>query len=209
VPFGIDKALFDPSRRDASVRAAWLERCGAPPDARLVVSVGRHHPEKRLHVVAAAVAQAQAQSGKAIALVLVGDGPLRFLVERWTKAVPHALVAGFVDSREHMAATLASADAVLHASAAETFGLSVAEAICSGTPVVVPDSGGASDLADPSYAESYTTGDAGDAARALLALLDRDPKGLREACIKRGRARIAPAAQHFDDLFALYAKLVG
>jgi alpha-1,6-mannosyltransferase len=207
VPFGIDKQLFDPSRRDPAVRAAWLERCGAPEGAQLVIAVGRHHPEKRLHVVTGAVARAQAKSGRPIALVLVGDGPLRKLVEHWAKAVPHALVAGFVESRAHMAATLASADAVLHASAAETFGLSVAEAICAGTPVVVPDSGGASDLADPSYAESYTTGDADDAARALLALLARDPARLREACATRGRARIAPAAQHFDDLFALYARL--
>jgi alpha-1,6-mannosyltransferase len=208
VSFGIDKQLFVPERRDPVVRAQWLERCGAPVDAELIVSVGRHHPEKRLHVVIDAVARAAREHDRPIALVLVGDGPLRKLVAYWSRKLKHVCVAGFVEGREHMAATLASADAVLHASAAETYGLSVAEAICAGTPVVVPDSGGASDLAQPEYSESYRTGDAESAAAALLALLRRDRAALRQACSDLGRGRIAPAAQHFEELFALYTRLM-
>lgn len=207
VPFGIDKVRFDPMQRDASVRAGWLERCGAPADAALIVAVGRHHPEKRMHVVIDAVRRAQLATERKLALVLIGDGPLRRLVELWARKLEHVCVAGFVSDRNHIAATLASADAVLHASAAETYGLSVAEAICSGTPVVVPDSGGASDLADPEYSESYRTGDASAAAEALLKLLARDRDSLRFACATQGRARIARSAQHFENLFALYGEL--
>jgi alpha-1,6-mannosyltransferase len=212
VPFGIDKVRFDPLRRDMSVRAEWLTRCGAPEDAALIVAVGRHHPEKRMHVVIDAVRRAGellAARGtpRPLALVMIGDGPLRKLVELWARKLPHGCVAGFVSDRDHVAATLASADLVLHASAAETYGLSVAEAICSGTPVVVPDSGGASDLADPAYSESYATGDAGAAAEAILRLLARDRDELRFACATQGRARIARASQHFEGLFALYSEL--
>jgi alpha-1,6-mannosyltransferase len=208
VPFGIDKVRFDSARRDASVRDGWLERCGAPSDAALIVAVGRHHPEKRMHVVIDAVRRAaELAAPRALALVMIGDGPLRKLVELWARKLPHVCVAGFVSDRDHVAATLASADLVLHASAAETYGLSVAEAICSGTPVVVPDSGGASDLADPAYAESYATGDASAAAEAVLRLLARDREALRFACVTQGRAKIARASQHFEGLFALYAEL--
>lgn len=212
VPFGIDKARFDPAQRDAAVRAQWLASCGAPDDAALIVAVGRHHPEKRLHVVINAVQSASAAMGRAgvrrpLALVLIGDGPLRKLVEHWSRKLPHVCVAGFLSDRALVAATLASADVVLHASAAETYGLSVAEAICSGTPVVVPDSGGASDLADPSYSETYVTGDATSAADALVRLINRDRDALRLACATTGRARIARSSQHFEGLFALYAQL--
>lgn len=205
VPFGIDKARFDPGLRSAAVRAEWLARCGAPADAVLIVAMGRHHPEKRLHVVIDAVRRAGA--ARPIALVLIGDGPLRPLVERWARKLPYACVAGFVGDRAHVAATLASADAVLHASAAETFGLAVAEALCSGTPIVVPDSGGASDLADPAYAETYATGDAAAAAEALTRLLAREQAPLRAACASLGRARIAESSHHFAELFALYERL--
>lgn len=208
VPFGIDKARFDPKLRDPSVRCAWLERCGAPCDAVLVVSMGRHHPEKRLHVVIDAVRRARALAPeRPIALLLIGDGPLRKLVELWSRKLEHVCVAGFVGDRAHVAATLASADVVLHASAAETYGLAVAEALCSGTPIVVPDSGGASDLADPAYSESYATGDAASAAQAFVRLISRDQAELRAACASLGRARVADSAQHFAQLFALYEEL--
>lgn len=207
VPFGIDKQLFVPARRDPFVRAKWLERCAASREAELIVSVGRHHPEKRLHIVIDAVARAAKEHDRPIGLVLVGDGPLRKLVEHWARKLDHVSVAGFVEDRAQIAALLASADAVLHASAAETYGLSVAEAICAGTPVVVPDSGGASDLANPAYSETYRTGDASSAAAALLRLLRRDRGALRESAAGPGRKRIAKATQHFEDLFALYGRL--
>jgi len=208
VPFGIDKARFDPKHESARVKGEWLERCKAPGDAPLVVSMGRHHPEKRLHVVIDAVARAERELGRPIALVLIGDGPMRELVELWSRKLAHVCVAGFVSERAYLAATLASADALLHASAAETYGLAVAEAICSGLPVVVPDSGGASDLADASYAETYETGDAASAASALLRLLDRNPAELRWACSAAGRERIADASDHFEQLFAFYERLI-
>jgi alpha-1,6-mannosyltransferase len=72
---------------------------------------------------------------------------------------------------------------------------------------VVPDSGGASALADPSYSETYETGDAAAAAQALIRLLNRDQAELRAACATLGRSRVAESSQHFDALFALYERL--
>ncbi|MAQ18529.1 MAG: glycosyl transferase family 1, partial [Sandaracinus sp.] len=102
---------------------------------------------------------------------------------------------------------LASADALLHGSAAETYGLVVAEALVSGLPLVVPDRGGAADLAAPAYAETYPAGHPEAASRAIHRLLDRDPTELRAAALSGAQARVRSVDAHFDALFARYARL--
>jgi alpha-1,6-mannosyltransferase len=99
---------------------------------------------------------------------------------------------------------VASADALLHCSTAETFGFVVAEALCCGTPVIVPDAGGAGDLAAPEYAETYIPGNAKSAARAILRLLERDRAGLTCAALDVGKRRIGDIGGHFEKLFTVY-----
>ncbi|MDD9944769.1 MAG: glycosyltransferase [Myxococcales bacterium] len=203
VPFGIDKSAFSPSLADPEVKASWLVRCGAPPEAQLLVAVSRHHPEKRLLTLLSAFERARQE--QPLALVLFGDGPLRKLVERRARTIPGVHVAGFSRDRPHLAATLASADALLHGSAAETFGLVVAEAVCSGTPVIVPNRGGACELARPSFAELYEPGDAVGCAEAIARLTARDRSVLRAACLEQGCQHIFDVPSHFEALFRTYA----
>ena len=82
-----------------------------------------------------------------LGLVLIGDGLTRKAVERATGKAGHVHLMGAVTDRDRLAALYASADLLIHGSGAETYGLVVAEAIASGLPVVVPDVGGAADLA--------------------------------------------------------------
>ena len=102
---------------------------------------------------------------------------------------------------------MASADALFHGSTAETFGFVVAEALCSGTPLIVPAAGGAGDLARPAYAETYKPGDAQDAARAIMRFATRDRQALSTAAYEAG-LQVGDIERHFDRLFALYQKLV-
>lgn len=102
---------------------------------------------------------------------------------------------------------MASADALFHGSTAETFGFVVAEALCSGTPLIVPAAGGAGDLARPAYAETYKPGDAQDAARAIVRFAARDRQALSTAAYEAG-LQVGDIEPHFDRLFALYQKLV-
>jgi alpha-1,6-mannosyltransferase len=113
-----------------------------------------------------------------------------------------------VKGRERLASMIASADALLHCSSAETYGFVVAETLSCGTPVVAPDTGGAADLAAPDCAETYPPGDVHAAAAALLRLLGRDRAELSHAALAAGRERIGDLEQHFDRLFALYAEAV-
>lgn len=51
VLFGIDKSLLSPSRRNSGLRSRIPAECGAPVDGRLLVTVSRLHPEKRLQAI--------------------------------------------------------------------------------------------------------------------------------------------------------------
>lgn len=207
VPFGIDRHLFSPAHAQPALRAELLARCGLGPDARLLIAISRHHPEKRVTTLIEAVGHLN-QRGRAVGLVLFGDGPMRSWVERAARAVPQVHVAGFVADRPFIASTLASADALVHGSAAETYGFVVAEALSSGTPVVVPDRGGAFDFATPACSEVYRPGDAADCARAIERLMLRDATALRAASLAQASAHVCSQGDHFDRLFSLYADLI-
>ena len=87
-------------------------------------------------------------------------------------------------------------------------GIAVAEALCCGAPIIVPDTGGAADFAHADVGEIYATGNADDAAKAVLRLLARDQETLHRAAAARADATIGNADAHFDRLFALYERLV-
>lgn len=209
VAFGIDKERFRESRRSAAKRAELLLRCGIDAHGKLLVGVSRHHPEKRLGTLLAAVAKLEESrdGGPRVGLVLYGDGPLRAYVDAKVRGIPGVYVAGFTSDPDEIPTALASADAFLHGSAAETYGLVVAEAICSGLPIVVPDVGGAADLAEPGYAETYRAGDAAACAAAIRALLARDRTRVDEALEDARVRKVADIRDHFRRLFELYDSL--
>ncbi|HJL41983.1 MAG TPA: glycosyltransferase [Myxococcales bacterium LLY-WYZ-16_1] len=201
VPFGIETEPFRQALRDEGLRQGLLERAGMPPTAYLMVGVSRHHPEKRLPTLFEAVQRLN--RAFPVAFVLYGDGPQRTRIEALAAETPGAVVAGYTRDRAELARALATADGLLHGSAAETYGLVVAEALCAGTPVVVPDGGGARDLADARVGETYPAGDPEGCAAAVRRLLSRDLDSLRQAC--RARARdLRSLDDHFRDLFAFY-----
>jgi alpha-1,6-mannosyltransferase len=208
IPFGIDRGFFHGGMRDPALRARMLAACGLPESAKLLLTVGRHHPEKRLPVLIAAVGKVNKSQPDSVGLYLVGDGLSRARIDRAAAAVPHVHVAGQVPDRAEVARMMASADAVIHGSGCETFGLSVAEALCCGAPIIVPDTGGAFDFAGADYAEVYPLGDADGAAKAIVRLFARDRDSLARAALKGAELRIGTADAHFDQLFALYESLV-
>jgi alpha-1,6-mannosyltransferase len=206
VPFGIDKHGFSPAHRDESLRARLLADCGLGPDADLLISVSRLDPEKRVPTMLEGFRQASRQ--RPMGLVLFGRGAMEKSIRRKIARMPGVHLAGYVGSRQEMATAMASADGFLHGSAAETYGLVVAESICSGVPIIVPDRGGAGALAGPGFAETYGAGDAEACSRAILRLLARDRGQLRSAC-KAAARRIDTMDNHFERLFELYGELSG
>lgn len=206
VPFGIDKNFFSPNRRDPVLRKSLLQELNLPEDAPLFMGISRHHPEKRLGTVIDGFQKAADE--KPMGLLLFGDGPFRKYVSYKAEGAKNVRLMGFTDNREQLANILASCDYFVHGSAAETYGLVVAEAICSGLPIIVPDTGGAADLANPDYSETYTAGDADGFKNATLRLIARNRTQLQKACATAAQNDIGTMDTHFEQLFAVYADMV-
>lgn len=202
VPLGIDGGAFSPAMRDEDLRARLLAACACPPDAKLVLGVGRFHPEKRWPMVIEAAMRARAE-GHPLGLVLIGDGIDRRRVARAAASHPHVQILSPIHDRALLAAHLASADALVHGCESETFGLIPAEAMASGVPVVGPDRGGFAHLAEPATSEIYRAGDTASAAAALRRLLARDPAALRAAAVDAA-GRVRRDSDHFAELFDHY-----
>lgn len=204
IPMGVDAGIFNPTHRDETLRAELLARCNLPADATLALGVGRHTGEKRWPVVIDACAAVAAE--RPLGLILVGDGHQRAKVLGSIGSNPHVAALAPVRNRALFARTLASADLLVHGSAAETFGLVAAEARASGLPLILPDEGAAGDLADTSHAELYATGNRASCADAIRRMLSRDPAQRAAGCAAAA-ARPRTLDDHFDNLFAHYTAL--
>ena len=181
MPLGIDRADFSPDLRDEGLRAALLAQCGLAPEAKLLLGVGRHHPEKRWPTVIDAVERAG--ETRPVGLVLLGDGVRREELARRVADSPHIRLFRPVYDRRRFARIMASADALIHGSDAEPFGLVALEAVASGLPLIVPNEGGAAEIARAPFAETYAPRDARSCAAAIRRLLRREPAILRAACV--------------------------
>lgn len=130
----VDTTLFDPTRRNDALRAAW----GLEDDDIAVVYVGRIAPEKNLDLAVRAFRAIASEVPRA-RFVWVGDGPSRTALQH---ANPDFIFAG-VQRGEALAEHYASGDLFLFPSLSETFGNVTLEAMASGVPTVAFDYGAA------------------------------------------------------------------
>ncbi len=158
-PLGVDTEVFNPARRDPSLRS----ELGLRHDARLLIYVGRFSAEKNLPLLL----QAARRLGSDYHLLAVGGNPIPF-------APDNVSFLPFERDREKLARLLASSDALLHAGDQETFGLAVVEAMACGVPVIGVASGGVAELIDPSVGVLAAPGDPHDFAAAVTRLYDSD-----------------------------------
>jgi alpha-1,6-mannosyltransferase len=205
MPLGIERERFSPALRDAEMRAAMLAECGLPPEAALLLGIGRHHPEKRWPMVIDAVEHAA--RAHPIGFVLIGHGVESSAVERRVAGNPHIRLYRAIDDRHRLARLMASCDAFIHGCEAETFGLVVSEALASGAPLIVPDEGGAAEVARPAFAEIYAARDTRACSAAITRLLSREPAGLRDAAAKAA-AHLWSDRDHAVALTDYYARCI-
>jgi len=205
IPMGVTPGIWSPAHRDEDMRARLLERCEIGPDGLLLLGVGRHAPEKRWPMVIEAVTAAGYD--RPIGLVIIGDGRQQSRVVRAVRNNPHIHLMAPTSEKGMLARLYASADAVVHGCEAETFGMVTAEALASGTPVIVPDSGGASDLCVGGVGERYKARDGGSLAEAIARFADRGRDAYLPATLEAA-AHARTEHEHFEALFGAYENLV-
>ena len=193
-PLGVDTALFAPARRDP----AWRERHGYSAATRLLVYAGRFAPEKHLDVLVAAVRRL----GAPYELLAIGAGPTP------PPAGDRVTVLPFVASTSELATALASADAFVHAGDQETFGLSVLEAMACGTPAVVRDAEGLTELVESDTGIAVGAGTGAAFAAAIAALFDGDTMASRAQAARRC-AEAADWQRVLPGLVGHYLRLIG
>ncbi|WP_159981494.1 MULTISPECIES: glycosyltransferase [unclassified Novosphingobium] len=193
LPMGVEPGRFSPVNRDPALRARLLAACDLPESASLLLGCGRLSPEKRWPMVIDAVNAAGQQSP--IGLVMFGEGRERRTIIKHIAGNPHVRLFEPERDREMFARILASPDALIHGCEAETYCMAAAEARASGTPVIVPDAGGAADHAGDGAGMTYAACDPAAAARAIATVLRSPRQQPQEA---------RTMTQHFTELFALY-----
>lgn len=201
---GVDPGVFSPANRDEALRARLLAQCGLPPQATLLIGVGRHSPEKQWPMVIAAVTAAS--YGRPLGMIILGDGHARASVVRAVGENPHIQLIAPVRDRAEFARILASADMMVHGAPAETFGIACAEARASGLPLIVPDQGAALDQLEPGLGLSFTSLDAASLAGTIADAIPLLPAMRSRAIAAASAARTIDA--HFAQLFAGYAAVL-
>ncbi|WP_432509816.1 glycosyltransferase [Kineococcus sp. SYSU DK001] len=123
----------DELRFDVHARQAVRDHLGVGPDVRLAGAVSRLHPDKR---VDAALDGLAPRLGPHLRFVVVGDGAERGRLQRRAAQLGIGPYVHFTGEVRDVAPWLSALDVLVSASASETFGLGVLEALASGLPVV-------------------------------------------------------------------------
>ena len=205
VPFGIDKSLFSSEKRSQEIRKELLRLCGRSEECPLLLVASRFHPEKRLKTLFKAIRLLNKTIP--VGMVVFGEGVLSKADRKYAAETPGIKLAGFTKDRDELARAYASADLMVHGSAAETYGLGVAEALCSGLPVVAPSVGGAADLVADKYGLTYEPGNAEKCAVAIRKAIGIDRDNWTDK-LKDATTDINSVEDHFENLFEKYGSLL-
>lgn len=172
---GVDVACFPFARR---TKSEWPT----------IVQIGRFYPEKG-HVVALKALDLLRKSYPDVRLLLIGDGPLRSVLETHVRQQGLANAVVFAGVREDVSAQLGAADIFWMPSEREGLGMACLEAMASGLPVVATAVGGLQEaVSDGETGFLVPQGDA-EALAARTALLLNDP-ALSHRFGTNGRRRV-------------------
>ncbi|TLY49274.1 MAG: glycosyltransferase family 1 protein [Gammaproteobacteria bacterium] len=151
-PLGVDGEVFHPSRREDLLRA----QLGLPADTRLLIFAGRMAREKQIPLLL----DTFAALGRPYHLLLVGG-------EERKRLAANVTLLPYEQESTRLARLLASADALVHAGAQETFGMIVIEAMACGVPVIGVRAGAVPELIDERVGALAEAGDARSLAQAI------------------------------------------
>ena len=192
-PLGVDAEIFHPKRRTFDLRA----RLGLAAETRLLVYAGRFAGEKNLPVLL----QAFARLGFPYHLLMIGG-------DRASRPTSNVTMLPYRRDSLELAASLASADALVHAGTKETFGLVLLEAMACGRPVVAARASAIPEFVDESVGMLAEPNNAASMADCIAALYERDLEAIGAIARQRVLRRFT-WQKAFQTQTTAYASLVG
>lgn len=205
VPTGIE--LTDFTTGDGET---FRKKLGIPPDAPVLVHVGRIAFEKNIDFLLRVMARVRAGRPNAV-LIVAGEGPalghVRHLASRL--GIERAVhFVGYLNRRTALPDCYLAGDVFIFASRTETQGLVLLEAMALGVPVVSTAVMGTRDIVEPERGALMAREDEAHFASRILELLD--DQVLREHKSKQAREYVhewtAPAMA--ERMLALYRQIM-
>ncbi len=170
IPNGIRPAAFQVSAPDPAVRQRF-----AAPEEKIIFFIGRLVREKGVQILLEALPLVR-ERRPAVRVVIAGQGPYAEELHRLSLHLGidrQVTFAGYIDE-ETRNQLYAHADIAVFPSLYEPFGLVALEAMATGTPVVVGDTGGfAETVAHGVNGIKAAAGSAADLAEQICSLLSR------------------------------------
>lgn len=172
-----------------SMAAADLTRIGVGEEAKVVLFIGRLHPQKGLMEALPAVGRALEENPDAH-FVLVGDGPQRDALERAALKLPCAERVHFLGFQQEVGPYLKRARCLLLPSQWEGMPNVVLEAMAAGLPVIATEESSAGELLDAEFLSQqvFHFGDETALAEKLSPLLRDDALAAQLGAANRAAA---------------------
>ena len=173
-----------------------------------IVQVGRLlHDIKGQDILLRAVAQLTAQ-GRNVSLTLIGDGESRPYLEDIVRELKIKDRVDFAGTRpqSYVLSHIADFDLFVQPSRLEGFGLTVAEAMAAGVPVLVADNDGPLEIIDGGrFGFSFRRDDVADCARMIASIMDNYPsQEFLDAAARRVETdfNVSTTARRYLDLYS-------
>ncbi|MFL5906774.1 MAG: glycosyltransferase [Solirubrobacterales bacterium] len=117
-------------------------------DAHLLASVGRLHPDKGWEYLFRAIPRIRGKVDRPVVLLVVGEGPFEDDFRRQVAELGCEREVRFLGFRDDATSLMAAADLVVGPTLTEAFGITLAESLYAGTPVVATRVGGVPEIVD-------------------------------------------------------------
>lgn len=197
---GVDAERFNPRYRNHEMRVLLSD--GHPEDV-LLLYVGRLSHEKKVDQFRTVLEQVPGTR-----LAIVGDGPAREELEKHFAGTATKFV-GYLHG-EQLSQAYASADSFVFASALETFGLVVVEAMAAGLPVVSSRVGGIPDVIEEGRTGyTFAPGDVEGLVRGVQAIAADRARTQAMGQAARAFAETQSWGAMMDEVIVHYERLIG
>jgi glycosyltransferase involved in cell wall biosynthesis len=183
IPSGVDTDVFRPADSGAEAKS----RLGLSPDQPVIGTVGRLEPRKGTATLLAAVAALRAQGRHDVALVVVGDGPLRGQLAAEAVQLGIAPYVQLLGDRADVSTVLAALDVFVLPSRTEGMSNALLEGMATARPVVATAVGGTPEVITEGQNGLLVPADEPSAMAAAIGRLLDDPALA---------ARLGAAARH-------------